>query len=183
MQMLFGKSISRALSVIADLCIADHIGQGPTAVAELAEKSGAHEDALYRSLRCLAAVGVFTESPDRKFSNNDVSKLLISDAEKSMRQMVRWVNTKPAWDAWGRLDHSVKTGEPAFDEVFGTNVFEHFKKDKETAAIFHDAMTGFSGMTAHAVAEGYDFSGCKKLWTSAAATALCSARSWRTIRT
>ena len=90
-------------------------------------------------------------------------KLQSSGEGGSGNTIIRWINTKPAWDAWGRLDHSLKTGEPAFDEVHGTHVFEYLKNDAETGAIFNDAMTGFSVMTGHAVAEAYDFGTMKTL--------------------
>jgi SAM-dependent methyltransferase len=45
----------------------------------------------------------------------------------------------------------------------GMQVFDYFARDPETATIFHDAMTGFSTMTGHAVAGAYDFGSVKKL--------------------
>lgn len=165
MQMVVGgKFISRSLSEIARLGIADHLAGGSASASDLAAKTETNEDALYRVMRALSAVGVFKQLPDRHFANTPVSDLLRQEGKASLRAMVRWINTQPAWDAWGRLDHSVKTGQPAFDEVFGEHVFDYFtEKDPETGAIFNDAMTNFSAMTGPAVAEAYDFSGIEKL--------------------
>ena len=50
---------SRALHVVADLGVADHIAGEPVSAAELAERCGAHAEALDRVLRLLATLGVF----------------------------------------------------------------------------------------------------------------------------
>ena len=68
MQMLFGKFISRALTVAAELAIADHLKDGAKRVAELGSKSGTNEDGLYRLLRALSSVGVFKEKALRVFA-------------------------------------------------------------------------------------------------------------------
>jgi len=162
MQHVLSKFVSRALSAAADVGVADHISESPVETADLAQKTGTNADALGRILRCLAAVDVFAQHGTR-FSHTPASELLRSDHPHSLRAMIRWINTKPAWDAWGRLDHSLKTGAPAFDAVHGTHVFDYLKTDPLTGAIFNDAMTGFSAMTGHAVAEAYDFGSTKTL--------------------
>ena len=163
MQILFGKFAARALTEVANLAAADYLVDGPLGIGELASETGANEDAVYRVMRALASIGVFKELDGRRFANNEVSDLLRSDNPKSMRAMAQWLNCGPAWSAWGRLDYSVKTGQPAFDEVHGAQVFDYFKKDHETAEVFHHAMTSFSGMTGQAVADAYDFSDTRKI--------------------
>ena len=163
LQILMGKLISRVLTAVVDVNVADHLVDGPKSTADLAETTDSNEDALYRMLRVLSAYGIFQENEDRVFANNGASALLASETQGSLRDMVRWINCKPAWEAWGRLDFSLKTGKPAFDEVFGKQVFDYFKEDEVTADIFHSAMTAFSSMTAHAVADGYDFSGLQTI--------------------
>lgn len=158
-----GKLISRTLTAAADVKVADHLANGPKTVAELAQLTSTNEDALYRILRALCAAGIFTESGDRTFANNEVSDLLVSNTQGSLHNMVRWINCRPAWAAWERLDYSLETGKPCFDEVFDKQVFDYFQEDKETAEIFHGAMSSFSTMTGHAVAEAYDFSGINKI--------------------
>lgn len=162
MQLALGKFVTRALTAVADVGVADHIDEAPVAAAALAAKTGTHADALGRVLRCLAAVGVFAETGEG-FAHTPASRRLRTDDPQSMRAMVRWINCKPAWDAWGRLDHSLATGEPAFDLVHGTHVFDYFARDPDTAKVFNDAMTSFSAMTGHAVAEAYDFGGIDRL--------------------
>ena len=163
MQLLLGKFVSRSLTAVADLSIADLLHAGPLSIDELAEKTETDADALYRVLRALAAANVFTELPDRTFENNPLSDTLREDSERSTRAMVRWINDPAGWTPWGRLDHSLKTGQPAADEVFGKDVFSWLQENPSSLDIFQNAMTGFSATAAHAVAEAYDFSGLEKI--------------------
>jgi len=163
MQMIMGKLVSKAVSVAADLGVADHIGDAPVAVATLAEKTGTHAPSLYRLLRALAGVGVFAEGPQKSFALTPVGKLLRADAQGSMRAMARWINCEPAWTAWGKLGHSVATGEPCFDAAMGAQVFDYFAAHPDIGRIFNDAMTSFSVVFAGAVAKAYDFSSVKHL--------------------
>jgi hypothetical protein len=164
MQMIMGKMVSRAITAAADLEIADHLAGGPRSARDLAAATNASEDALYRVLRALAAVGVFHELPERRFENNPLSATLRKSAPDSTWAMARWINDPAGWLPWGRLDHSVKTGQPASTEVFQTqDLFGWLRDHPSSLETFQTAMTGFSGMTGAAVAKAYDFSPFKKL--------------------
>ena len=67
MQLISGAWISQAISVAASLGLADLMTEGPRTADELAAKVGAHAPSLYRLLRSLASVGVFSEAIDRRF--------------------------------------------------------------------------------------------------------------------
>ena len=62
MQIGTGYVLSSALWVAAELKIADLLREGPMPSAELARKTQTNEDALYRTLRVLAMVGIFAET-------------------------------------------------------------------------------------------------------------------------
>jgi SAM-dependent methyltransferase len=57
----------------------------------------------------------------------------------------------------------VKTGERAFDAIFGSPPFEYLAGNPSAAAVFDEAMTGWSMQNSVAVAEAYDFSGIRTL--------------------
>ena len=61
-QIATGYMASAALQTVIKLGIADHLAAGPQTVADLARKTGANEDALYRVLRALASLGIFEET-------------------------------------------------------------------------------------------------------------------------
>jgi predicted O-methyltransferase YrrM len=62
------------------------------------------------------------------------------------------------WRPWEQLLHSVKTGTPAFEHVFGKEFFEYMNQDAEAAAIFNAVMTSGSTQVGVDVATAYDFS-------------------------
>jgi len=55
-QMISGIVLTHAVHVAAELKLADHLADGPRAVADLAGVTGADSDSLYRLLRTLASV-------------------------------------------------------------------------------------------------------------------------------
>ena len=57
-----GQLISQAIYIAPKFRIADYLKNGPKSVEELAEQSKPHPDSLYRLLRMLASVGIFTET-------------------------------------------------------------------------------------------------------------------------
>src|SRR5687767_4350232 len=80
-----------ALGTVAELRIADHLAGGPRPAADLAARTGANEDAVYRVLRALAMVGVFIETAPRTFALTPAGDLLRSDAPGSVRDLVVWM--------------------------------------------------------------------------------------------
>jgi len=61
LQMMTGYWVTQALYVAAKLGIADLLREGPVNCDVLASKTSTHLQSLYRTLRALASVGVFTE--------------------------------------------------------------------------------------------------------------------------
>jgi len=163
LQLVLGMFVSRALGVAAALGVADLLKEGPLGVDELARRTGSTADGLYRVLRALAAAGVFEAGADQRFANNELSTFLRADVPGSIRANALWFNDESGWTAWGRLDHSVRTGKPAFDEVFGSDLFTWLERHPSSFAIFQQAMTGLSASSGDAVAAAYDFSPIRKL--------------------
>ena len=152
----FGFAVSQALRVVADLEIADRMAAGERSVDDLAAESGSHADALYRIMRLLAAEGVFREISARRFVLTEVGAALRSDKPGGPRDFIRMLNREP-YLAFAQLGHSVRTGLPAFDEVFGKPRFEWLAEHADEAALFQRAMVALGQGSNEAVAEAYDF--------------------------
>lgn len=152
-----GKRISRVLHVLAELGIADELADGPRTVAHLAERTDTHADALGRVLRVAAAFGVFEEREDGRYALTELSEVLRSDVPDSQRDMVLYNGTEMLWRSYGSLLHTVRTGEPAFEEAYGHGFFAHLEQHPEAGALFDRAMTGMSRATARMLLDGYDF--------------------------
>ena len=158
LRMTNAYQVSQAIHVAATLGIADLLEDGPKSADELAEATGTHAPTLYRLLRALASVGVFAEQSDSRFGSTTLADYLRTDAPGSLRAWARLIGQPHFWASWGHLLHSVRTGEPAFPDLHGTNVWEHRAAHPEDSAIFDAAMTGLSAPVAEAVAQSYDFS-------------------------
>jgi hypothetical protein len=162
-QMIIGKWISQALGTVVEIGVPDQLAKGARQCSDMAREAGVSADGLYRLLRALASVGLFTESANRSFRLTAMGKLLQSDHPQSLAGYARFTAHDITWRPWGRLNYSVKTGMPAFDHVFKVPIFEHFSQNPEVAAVFDDAMTSISAMEARATSDAYDFKGVETL--------------------
>ena len=162
-QIMFGALATQALYVPAKLGIADLLVDGPKSVEELATATGTHAPSLYRVMRAVASVGVFTEQDDRKFALNPVAETLRSDVPNSLRDLTIFMGEDWHWEVWGKTLFSVRTGKSVWAEKHGADVFGYFKTNPEAAGIFDRAMNSLTTLSIKPVTEGYDFSGIKML--------------------
>ena len=150
---------SQAIHVAATLGIADLLEDGPRSVDELAQTTGTHAPTLYRLLRALASVGVFAEQPDGRFGSTPLAEYLRTNAPRSLRAWAMQIGQQYLWTSWSHLLHSVRTGEPAFPELYGTTAWEYRAAHPEEDAVFNAAMTALSAGVVEAIVQSYDFSG------------------------
>jgi SAM-dependent methyltransferase len=158
MQMLMGKMVSAAISTAAKLGVADHLESGPRTVDELASLTQAHAPSLYRLLRALASLGIFTELEDGRFAQTPLSEPLRSKARPGVRNLAMMFIDEWHMKVWAELPWSVQTGRPAPFKVYGMHGFEWFARHPEEAVNFNNAMTDLSQADAPGIADSYDFS-------------------------
>jgi hypothetical protein len=128
-----GYQLSQALYVVAKLGVADVLGSEPLAAEALAEAVGARAPLLRRVLRALVAAGVFAELGDGRFATNDAASALRVDAPGRMRDVV--INFgEEMYRSFGELLHTVRTGETAFDFIYGAPVFEYYAANPDAEA-------------------------------------------------
>ena len=163
MQITLGALASQALYVPAKLGIADLLIDGPRTVEELATATDTHAPSLYRVLRAVASLGIFTEQENRTFALNANAEPLRSDAPNSLRNIVIFMGEDWHWEVWGKTLFSVRTGRSVWAEKHGEDVFGYFKSNPQAAGIFDRAMTSLSALSTKPVTEGYDFSSFKTL--------------------
>ena len=156
-QMLAGVATTHSIYAVAKLGIADLLTDGPRTTEELASLAAVDPPSLYRLLRALASVGVFTEIAPATFALTSIAERLKTDAPDSLRAWAI-VTGEITARCWGELMHSLRTGHPAFESVFGTSFFEHLEAHPDDAAVF-DHHQAQGGLALHAaVAASYDFS-------------------------
>ncbi|NUT54069.1 MAG: SAM-dependent methyltransferase [Saccharothrix sp.] len=144
MDLAMSYLVPSALRVAAALRVADHLVEGPRPVADLAEAVGADPLNLRRTLRLLAAQGIFAEDDAGRFALTPTAELLRTDVPSSFAPAVLMLTDPAFWRPAGELAETVRTGVPAFDRLFGLPFFDHFARDPDTAAVFHVGMASMS---------------------------------------
>jgi hypothetical protein len=157
-QMATGYWLSQAIYVAAKLGIADLLENHPKSSAELAAATRCDLHSLYRVLRALASVGILSQVDNDGFALTRLGNALRSNVPGSLRSVVITLG-EIHYQACGELLHTVRTGSPAFDQVFGGSLFEHLQHNTHDGAAFNAGMTDLSYLLARAVLLAYDFSG------------------------
>jgi hypothetical protein len=156
-QMAVSYWVSQAIYVAAKLGIADFLTEGPKSSGELAAATGANAPSLFRLMRALASLGVFSLAGSDYFALSGLGEGLQSDAPGSLRAMVITLG-EIHYKACGSLLHSVQTGSSGFRDVFGMDLFEYLEQEAGAADVFNQGMTNLSAMLSYAVLCAYDFS-------------------------
>jgi SAM-dependent methyltransferase len=152
-----GYQQSRAVTVAAELGIADLLRGGPRDVDDLAAETSTDASSLYRLLRALAAAGVFIEHPDRRFALSAMGDFLRRDHPLSLDPAARMFGADYQWRAWGALRHSVETGENAAAHALGTDVWEYRRLHPEHGEVFDATMRTLSVGDNPGVLAAHDF--------------------------
>jgi hypothetical protein len=157
-EMAMAHWVSRLLYVAAELNLADHLDRGMKTAAELAETTGTDAPSLYRLMRTLSSLGLFTEDPTHCFSLTPMGKALKTGTADSVRTSVLTLAGDIFTRAHEQLLYSVRTGKSGFEKVFDAPLFEWLAKHPTEAAMFNETMVGIHGAEPAAVAAAYDFS-------------------------
>jgi hypothetical protein len=161
-RMISGYWISRAIYVVAKLRIADRLADGPQPAEELAAAAGAAAEPLYRVLRALAGVGVFTQEADGRFRLNPLAGYLREGVPDSLWAFALMLGEEQ-YHAWDDLPQTIRTGEPAFERLYGLPPFAYLSRHPEQAKIFDGAMTTFGGRATELALDAYDLSDVETL--------------------
>jgi len=131
--LLRGALGTRALAVVAELRVADALGDGPRSVADLAHEVDAEPDTLHRLLRALASDGVFAEEAPGVFRNTESSELLHGGGWSDFAQLFGgvWYQTVEQLDA---------TPNPVFPRLFDTDFWSWLADHPTERAAFDRAM-------------------------------------------
>lgn len=138
--LIRGCVVTALLAAVARLGVADLLANGPLSAIELAQRCQAHPDALDRALRALVSVGVFTLDGDR-FQLNDLAAPLRKDAQPSLRLTAMTAADPAFWQSYGAALHTIRTGQTAFEHVFGTDLFNYYRSHPAEADTFTQCMT------------------------------------------
>jgi O-methyltransferase domain/Dimerisation domain len=155
-QMATGYWLSQAIYVAAKLGIADLLKDRPQSYVALAVATGSDAPSLFRLLRALSSVGIFSQLGKDCFALSRLAESLRADTPVSLRKMVITIG-EIHYQACGNLLHSVQTGSSAFLKTFGTSLFEYLRQNVDAGDAFHQGMANVASMLAYAVLMSYDF--------------------------
>jgi SAM-dependent methyltransferase len=110
------------------------------AIADLARRAGADPESLHRVLRHLVHKGVFAEPSPGRFALNEAGQALVG---ARLGLDLEGIGGRMAL-AWSSLLNAVRTGAPAYHEVFGRPFWEDLDAHPDVAASF-DALMGPAG--------------------------------------
>jgi len=152
-----GFRATQVTYVVAKLGLADRLAKSALTAAELASIVNVNADALRRVLRLAAYYGLVAEVGGERFELTRIGRPLAADARGSVKATAIMLGEEH-YRAWGELMHSVKTGEPAFDHVFGAPFFDYMAAHPETQATFDAAMSSGADVFFASLADCYEFS-------------------------
>ena len=156
--MATGFWVSRAIYVAVKIGIADLLAHGPRSVAFLAENTKCNKDALFRLMRALSAVGLFTDRAEGVFELTEFGLALRSDTEGSMRNYVMMLGRPESWKAWEHLEQSIMTGVSAFEYEYEVPLFQYLAAHPSIGKVFDEGMRSRGVADDNAIVAAYDFS-------------------------
>jgi C-methyltransferase len=163
MEMIIATWVSQAITVAAQLGIADALADGPLTIEELAVRVTADPDALHRLLRALIGRGVFHRRRDGRYELNSLASSLRSDAEGSMTWAAQFYGSYEQRRRWTLLVDAVRNGTSVVPVLHGVQSFDYFAADPHHANLFNQTMASISALTDGAVVAGYDFGGYRTI--------------------
>ena len=141
-----------SIRVVATLRVAAHMANGNNKIDDLAEAAGADPASLARVLRHLVDKGVFDEPSPGEFTLNKME--WPSSSHGATRELPDSGLLNPGLDldgyggrmagVWTSLLTAVRTGRPAYKEVFGRPFWEDLEANPHIAASF-DTLMGPQG--------------------------------------
>lgn len=154
--LLQGYRSTQTAYVIAKLGLADHLAESPLTAAELAGRVDVDPVSLGRVLRLAAFYGLVAELPEGRFELTPLARPLCSAVEGSIKATAVMLGEEH-YGAWGALHHSIKTGESAFEHVYGSPFFEYIAAHPDAQATFDAAMSAGVDVFLASLVDSYDF--------------------------
>lgn len=147
-----------AVRVAATLRVADHLAAGRRRAADIARVAGADADALDRLMRHLVTIGLLTRDGE-EYRTTAIGDRLRTDHSGSRRQ---WLDNGAAIGrgdlSFVDLEHSVRTGRPAYRARYGRSFWADLESDPELARTFDETMGHHVQLDMEGLEHAYDWS-------------------------
>jgi hypothetical protein len=163
LQIITGYWISQAVGSAARLGVSDQLADGPRKSSEVATAVGADPVNLFRLMRMLASIGVFTMDTEERFALTPLGDTLRSGVPGSLRDFAVAETSPGHWLPWGRMYEAIKTGKPMCNPALGMELFDWYSQNPEEGEYFNGAMGNLSAAVSGEVTRIYDFANVQKV--------------------
>jgi hypothetical protein len=163
LQIIMGYWVSQAVGTAARLGVPDQLAHRPRKSSEVAAAVGADAQALFRLMRMLASIGVFTMDQQERFGLTPLGDTLRSSVPGSVRNFAVAETAPGHWQPWGKMYEAIKTGEPMCKSALGMELWDWYSKNPEEGEYFNGAMGDLSAAVAAEVIRIYDFAAFQKV--------------------
>jgi ubiquinone/menaquinone biosynthesis C-methylase UbiE len=133
---------SRAIHIMADFPIADFLTDGPKSCKAIADQFDFDQTATGKLLRVLSSFGVLEENGNGSFSLTDAGHYLCHSHPESLKDLLFYDESR--WSPFGRLERTLITGLPAFNELYEKPYFNHLEERPDLQKRFNRHMAAVS---------------------------------------
>jgi hypothetical protein len=155
--MIAGYRASHLVGAAAEFGVADLLVDGPKSSDAIAAELRLHAPSLGRAMRALAELGVFNLDADGGYGLTAMSRFLLTDTPASLRGHARFSSLEIQQRPWTALQHTIRTGETAFDHLYGVHKWEYLAAHPDVASAFNNQMTAATTRVSAAIVRAYDF--------------------------
>lgn len=142
----------------AKLGLPDRMGARPWTAPALAAELGLSAPHLLRFLRGLVTIGICEQRSDGSFTLTRLGEALKSGSPSRLGEKVLIV-VEQYWQPWANLIRTLQNGEPAFEHVFGTDVWAWRNENFRGGDIFAAYLAGETFAGAGPIVEALDLAG------------------------
>jgi hypothetical protein len=159
LSIILGYWQANAVGLATKLGLADHLAEGPLQVEELADRTGANAQALFRMLRALESMGIFKQTDHHTFANTPVSDLLRKNSPDSQAAGIlhQLCKGNGCYEAWNEFEYTIMTGKSSFNSIYGCDYFDFLPKNPQANEAMQGAMRSMSKAMTPAVTAAYDW--------------------------
>jgi hypothetical protein len=164
-ELTFGLfRLARLIHAVASLGVASHLVDGPKDAATLARLTGTHAPTIGAVMDALACWGAFSRDEAGRYGLTDFSRRLVSGTPNAANvpMMLGWSGLPAAYEAFGDVMHTLRTGEAALAKRHGTSFHGYLAAHPGEAELYDRAMESTVDSFRDG-AQAYDFSAARTL--------------------
>jgi len=164
MWTFLGPLVSSSLYTLAKTGILNDLHEnGPQTAAQLAEKFGLDENALYRIMRALAGINYLNQRKDGAFEATPITGLILKEHPESFHGMAMMYGDSMLAEL-PSFPETIKTGTSMVEiNHDGKTVWQLLEQEPELADAFDHQMATWTELHAATVAKSYDFSSARSV--------------------